>query len=287
MPVLLPWQRHQAIGMLQAGMSQSQVARHLNCNQSTISRLLRRFRQTGSTNARPRPGRPRVTTPRQDQYIRTLHLRNRFLTAASTARQIRGLHGWVYISSSVFYSTDVFRTRQVCKCWLFIVSANSFMQERWDDAYGTAIFEPDVHTVARYSHLDTVSNVSCGAEDIWTGLDANGEMFFLRTSPSLMFTWQTEGSVFGGGEANVLLIAVSNNMTDGVVEVCLFGQGWHPLREPSLSFWMDLSMRRHTRIKCSIQLCVHLSGSTAVSCNRTMRGRILPELHNSTFRLIT
>ena len=43
-------------------------------------------------------------------------------------------------------------------------------------------------------------------------------------------------------------------------------------------------MRRHTRIKCSIQLSVHLSGSTAVSCNRTMRGRILPELHNSTFR---
>ena len=40
-----------------------------------------------------------------------------------------------------------------------------------------------------------------------------------------MFTWQMEGSVFGGGETNVLLIAVSNNMTDGVVEVCLFKQG--------------------------------------------------------------
>ena len=40
-----------------------------------------------------------------------------------------------------------------------------------------------------------------------------------------MFTWRMEGSVFEGGEANVLLIAVSKNMTDGVVEVCLFGQG--------------------------------------------------------------
>ena len=42
-----------------------------------------------------------------------------------------------------------------------------------------------------------------------------GRCFFLRTSPSLMFIWRTEGNVFGGGEANVLLIAVSNNMTDG------------------------------------------------------------------------
>ena len=47
----------------------------------------------------------------------------------------------------------------------------------------------------------------------------------LRTSPSLMFTWQTEGSVFGGGEANVLLIAVFSNMTDGAMEVYLFGRG--------------------------------------------------------------
>ena len=31
--------------------------------------------------------------------------------------------------------------------------------------------------------------------------------------------------MFEGGEENVLLIAVYNNMTDGVVKVCLFGQG--------------------------------------------------------------
>jgi hypothetical protein len=36
---------------------------------------------------RPRPGQPRVTTDQQDRHIRLQQLRNRFKTAASTARE--------------------------------------------------------------------------------------------------------------------------------------------------------------------------------------------------------
>ena len=63
MPKLDTATRNIAIGRLQAVESQNEVARTLNLNQSTISRLWNKFQQTGSTNDRQRRGRPRITTP--------------------------------------------------------------------------------------------------------------------------------------------------------------------------------------------------------------------------------
>ena len=47
--------------------------------------MYQRLRQTGTTNDRPRSGRPRVTSRRQDRYMPLTHLRNRFQTAVETA----------------------------------------------------------------------------------------------------------------------------------------------------------------------------------------------------------
>ena len=96
MPRLDSATRNIIIGQLQAGISQSEVARTVNVNQSTISRLWSRFQQTGTTNDRPRSGRPRITTRRQDRYIRVFHLRHRTVTATITAV---GLPGGRRISS--------------------------------------------------------------------------------------------------------------------------------------------------------------------------------------------
>ena len=63
MPPLRAAARENAIGRLQAGQRQADVAHALNLSQSTISRLWNRFRQSGSTADAPRSGRPRVTTP--------------------------------------------------------------------------------------------------------------------------------------------------------------------------------------------------------------------------------
>ena len=91
-----PATRNIAIGRLQAGESQNEVARTLNANQSTISRLWNRFQQTCSTNNYQRSGRPRITTPGQYPYIRVFHLRNRPVVASTTAA---GIHGLRRISS--------------------------------------------------------------------------------------------------------------------------------------------------------------------------------------------
>jgi transposase-like protein len=79
-----------AIGRLQAGESQNEVARTLNVNQSTISRQWNRFQQTGPTNDSQRSGRPRIATPGQDRYTRVFHLRNR--TVAHQPLQPEYLH---------------------------------------------------------------------------------------------------------------------------------------------------------------------------------------------------
>ncbi|XP_055730048.1 ceramide transfer protein-like isoform X7 [Salvelinus fontinalis] len=71
-----------ANGMLQGGMRTADVARAINCNVCTVRRLRQRYRETG----------PCVTTPAQDRYIRTSHLRDRFRMATTTARVTPGTH---------------------------------------------------------------------------------------------------------------------------------------------------------------------------------------------------
>ena len=82
--------RDRAIGMLQSGLYQTDVARRLGVHRTTIPRLWNRFNTTGSTDDRPRPGQRRAMTPRQDRYIRRIHTRERFQFATITARTLPG-----------------------------------------------------------------------------------------------------------------------------------------------------------------------------------------------------
>ena len=79
-----------ALGMLQGGMRTADVARAINCNVRTMRRLRQPYRETRQTADPPRSGRPRATTPSQDQYIRTSHLRDRHRMATTTARVTPG-----------------------------------------------------------------------------------------------------------------------------------------------------------------------------------------------------
>jgi len=66
--------------MLEAGVNQAVVDSELGVHRSTIIRLQSKFRETNTVADRPRAGRPRVTTLRQDRTIRLMHLRNRLIT---------------------------------------------------------------------------------------------------------------------------------------------------------------------------------------------------------------
>ena len=86
-------QCERAIGMFTASMSARDIARHFQRHKSTISRLLDRFLQTGNVADRPRSGRPRKTTPREDRFLTTSSRRNRFLSCRKLGRLLRNATG--------------------------------------------------------------------------------------------------------------------------------------------------------------------------------------------------
>ena len=80
-------QQIQALIMLARGDNVSNVSRAFCCDRNTKIRLRQRFYQTGGVADLRRPGRPRVTNPRTGRFITLTHLRRRFQTATSFARQ--------------------------------------------------------------------------------------------------------------------------------------------------------------------------------------------------------
>ena len=97
-------QRWLAIGLLQGGNTQADVARQLNVSQSVISRLWNRHQQTGNVTDIHRAGRPRATTRQQDRLLVTSALRDRHQNATQLQRRL-------YQVTGVQVSTQTVRNR--------------------------------------------------------------------------------------------------------------------------------------------------------------------------------
>ncbi|GFS21220.1 transposable element Tcb1 transposase [Elysia marginata] len=89
MPRLSKVDRHRALGLLQEGLPISEVSLRMNLNRTTIFRLRQRLHKTNTVSDRPRSGRPKCTTQRQDRNLVRNHLNNRFLSASASSRQTR------------------------------------------------------------------------------------------------------------------------------------------------------------------------------------------------------
>ncbi|GFV50486.1 transposable element Tcb2 transposase [Trichonephila clavipes] len=79
------------VGMLESSGSQTDVSQIQNVDQSVISRLWQRFQRTGHVTRQPVSGRPRVTTPRQDQYLEIRARRQRGSTARALGSALTGI----------------------------------------------------------------------------------------------------------------------------------------------------------------------------------------------------
>ena len=79
-----PFYRVQIVALLSAGHTQQDVADRLNVTQSGVSKVWRKYRETGNVNDRPRSGRTRTATPIQNSYLQLSARRH----PTSTARHI-------------------------------------------------------------------------------------------------------------------------------------------------------------------------------------------------------
>ena len=62
--------RERAVGMTEMGATT--IARTIDCSCLAVTNLMQRYRHPEQASDRPRTGRPTVTTPHEDQYLRSL-----------------------------------------------------------------------------------------------------------------------------------------------------------------------------------------------------------------------
>ena len=79
-------QKARAIGQIEAGMLQKDVAERLDVSPGTITKWKQTCQATGDVKDRPRSVRPKTTTEQQDRYIRVLALQDRRRTSQSIQR---------------------------------------------------------------------------------------------------------------------------------------------------------------------------------------------------------
>lgn len=84
-----PEEAAQVLALLQQGLSQRIVAAQLHLSQSSVSRVYRRFQETGSFIRRPRTSRQRCTSERDDRFIVSTSLRNRHMTGVDVQQELR------------------------------------------------------------------------------------------------------------------------------------------------------------------------------------------------------
>lgn len=79
----------QVVALLEKGHSQREVARVLNISQSAISRVYRRFQETGNFHRRRESGRRKFTSERDDRFTVSTSLRNQSLTGVQVQQELR------------------------------------------------------------------------------------------------------------------------------------------------------------------------------------------------------
>lgn len=93
MPVLSRDNAIRATVLLEEGRNQNYVAFRLGVNQSTISRLQRRLRETGNVGRRRGQGRKRASSAVDDRFLQLSSLRNRTLTAPELQNNLETTRG--------------------------------------------------------------------------------------------------------------------------------------------------------------------------------------------------
>ncbi|XP_073529695.1 uncharacterized protein [Phyllobates terribilis] len=95
------------ITLTNKGQSVRKIEKTLKVSPSAVAKTIKRYKETGSHEDRPRKGRPRVTSASEDKFIGVTSLRNRRLTVAQIRDQVNATQS----SSSRHISTTTVKRR--------------------------------------------------------------------------------------------------------------------------------------------------------------------------------
>ncbi|XP_072392409.1 uncharacterized protein [Diabrotica undecimpunctata] len=82
----------QIVVLHEEGWSYRHLGERFGVHHISVSRMMERYRETGSHCRRPVQGRHRVTTSVQDRFLRLRTLRQRFVTTRSLQSQLEDVH---------------------------------------------------------------------------------------------------------------------------------------------------------------------------------------------------
>ena len=130
-----------AVGMTEAGVCHTDVARQFGVHRNTVDALWRRYEQFGTTRDRSRSGRPLVTPNHQDTCIRVVHLRDRLRSATLTAsisglrrispRTVRNRFAWTRHKATTSSHTSVLQQHHRLAHYAWCRRHIHFTQQDW------------------------------------------------------------------------------------------------------------------------------------------------------------
>ncbi len=86
------WKKY-IVALHKDGVGYKKIAQALKLSCSMVAKTIQRFNRTGSTQNRPRYGRPKKLSARAQCHIQRLCLGNRCMSAASIAAEVEGVGG--------------------------------------------------------------------------------------------------------------------------------------------------------------------------------------------------
>ncbi|GFT87165.1 uncharacterized protein TNCV_3473971 [Trichonephila clavipes] len=179
--------RWRAVGWMEMGLSQADVARRLNVSRSVVQRLWDQYQSEDSVSRRPVPGRPRATTPAEDRFLALSARRRRTTTVPQLVADHFQASGRRISATTVrnrLHNAGLYARRPV----VCVPST--------DDSEGTAY---------------------AGQENMFLGRSNNGLLCCSQTSPDLQ--WRVIQGVYRSGGNSALDTINPTLLKDTVIEV--------------------------------------------------------------------